>query len=73
MAKRILVFVALSAVGCARGPVVDTQQITALRTSAALPGDNPTADAWNAAPVFPATLMIQDVTEPRLEGRNDVA
>lgn len=64
--KAIVVVVALSAAGCARGPVIDTQQITARRIAGQLPAD-PSAPAWNAATAFPATLMIQDVTEPRLE------
>ena len=68
MSKRISIAVlAVAAAFCARGPAVDTQQISALRTGATLPATDPGSPAWDGAPVFPATLMIQDVTEPRLE------
>jgi ethylbenzene dehydrogenase len=68
MAKRIgMVFAAAFAACCSRGPVVDTQQITAVRAAGALPVDDADAAAWASAPQFPATLMVQDVTEPRLE------
>jgi hypothetical protein len=68
MTKRIVIIaLAIGAAFCARGPAVDTQQISALRTNAPLPVTDPSSSAWDAAPRFPAALMIQDVTEPRLE------
>ena len=68
MVKRIGVLaVAMIAASCSRGPAVDTQQLNAVSIAGALPADDPSSPAWQSAPQFPATLMIQDVTEPRLE------
>ena len=68
MTRRIAIAaLSLGAAFCSRGPAVDTQQISAIRTNGPLPVADSSSPAWDAAPRFPAALMIQDVTEPRLE------
>ena len=54
------------AAGCARGPVIDTQQVSAALMHGPLPAEDPAATVWDTAPEHPAALMVQDVTEPRL-------
>jgi hypothetical protein len=66
MPKRFVILVALTATFCARGPTVDTRQIPARFTTAALPANDPGAAIWRDTPEHPVTLMMQDVTEPRL-------
>lgn len=61
----VLVLAALAG-ACSRGPVVDTTQVSAARVSGSLPIEDPAAAAWQSAPEYPAALMMQDVTEPRL-------
>ena len=56
----------IAAVSCARGPVIDTQQVSAALVKAPLPAEDPASAVWNAVPEHPAVLMVQDVTEPRL-------
>jgi DMSO reductase family type II enzyme heme b subunit len=55
-----------TAVSCARGPLVDTQQVSAALVKGPLPSEDPAAAVWDTVPEHPATLMVQDVTEPRL-------
>jgi hypothetical protein len=52
--------------GCARGPIVDAQQVPAVFTTQALPAEDPGAAIWRTVPEHPATLLVQDVTEPML-------
>lgn len=67
MLKRSAIFLLVaSAAACARGPVVDTTQVSALLVSGSLPIEDPAAEMWQRAPEHPAALMVQDVTEPRL-------
>lgn len=56
----------LSAAACAQRPTVDTSQVTARRIQTELPTRDPDAVAWRAVPEYAASLMVQDVTEPRL-------
>lgn len=63
---RLVLVVAVLAGGCSGAPVVDTTQVSAMRVSGALPAEDPSAAAWQKAPEYPAALMAQDVTEPRL-------
>jgi hypothetical protein len=62
----ILASLALTIGACARGPVVDATQVSAIRVAGALPTEDPAAAVWDRAPEHPAALMVQDVTEPRL-------
>jgi DMSO reductase family type II enzyme heme b subunit len=56
--------VALAAAGaCQRAPA-PTPEVVALRLTAV--PDDPTADAWRSAPEHVATLLLQDLVEPRL-------
>ncbi|MFN7917136.1 MAG: ethylbenzene dehydrogenase-related protein [Vicinamibacterales bacterium] len=63
---RLVLVIAALAGACSSGPVVDTTQVSAARVNGALPVGDPGAAAWQAAPEYPAALMMQDVTEPRL-------
>jgi DMSO reductase family type II enzyme heme b subunit len=56
----------IAASACGRGPVVDTQQVSARLVHVALPTEDPDARLWRDVPEHPAQLMVQDVTEPRL-------
>jgi DMSO reductase family type II enzyme heme b subunit len=56
----------LALAGCRRGPVVDTQQVSAKLVAGTLPTEDPASRLWNDAPEHPAALMVQDVTEPKL-------
>jgi DMSO reductase family type II enzyme heme b subunit len=51
---------------CGRGPVINTAEVRAVRSTGALPATDPESPQWDAAPEHPAKLMVQDVTEPRL-------
>ncbi|MBI4487438.1 MAG: hypothetical protein HY655_15645 [Acidobacteria bacterium] len=64
--RMIIASLALWAVGCTRGPVVDPVQVTAKFVKGPLPTEDPAAALWESAPEHPAALMVQDVTEPRL-------
>ncbi len=64
--KLIIASLALWAVGCTRGPVVDPLQVSAKFVKGALPTEDPASAIWQSAPEHPAALMVQDVTEPRL-------
>ena len=57
---------ALAAAACSRAPVVNTAEVRAVRSSAELPALDPQSKLWDPVPEHPATLMVQDVTEPRL-------
>lgn len=61
-----MVSLLLLACSCARGPLVDTLQITATPVSGALPVEDPESPVWDRAAEHPAKLMVQDVAEPRL-------
>ena len=63
-AALMLAVVAFAA--CSRGPVQDTQQVSAKLVSQPLPFEDPASALWNQAPEHPAQLMVQDVTEPKL-------
>jgi len=52
--------------GCGRGPLVDAQQVPAVFTTQALPAEDPDAAIWRSVPEHRATLIVQDVTEPKL-------
>jgi DMSO reductase family type II enzyme heme b subunit len=67
MKRRLLAALVLgAAISCARGPVIDTQQVSAALVKAPLPAEDPASAMWNSVPEHPAALMVQDVTEPRL-------
>lgn len=66
MSKRSAILLLVAMTACSRGPAVDTTQVSAMLTSGPLPMEDPTAAIWQTAPEHPATLMMQDVTEPRL-------
>jgi hypothetical protein len=68
MTRRLVgvLIIAGAAASCARGPVVDAQQVSALRVQGPLPAEDPASPVWDRAPEHPAALMVQDVTEPRL-------
>lgn len=68
--KHRLVFIAVAAiasfVSCKSGPVVNTQQVTVARISQELPREDPNSPLWNNVQEHPAKLMVQDVSEPKL-------
>ena len=51
---------------CGRGPLINTADVRAVRSTGAVPATDPESPLWDAAPEHPAKLMVQDVTEPRL-------
>jgi DMSO reductase family type II enzyme heme b subunit len=57
---------ALVVAACSRGPVVNTAEVRAVRSTGELPALDPRSRLWDAVPEHPARLMVQDVTEPRL-------
>jgi hypothetical protein len=67
-----VVIVALTMVAalgaCRRGPAIDATQVVAARVSGALPTEDPFAPAWDRAGEHPASLVPQDIVEPKLMG-----
>ncbi|MBI3047079.1 MAG: hypothetical protein HYY76_02100 [Acidobacteria bacterium] len=61
-----LVALVVIAVGCRRGPAIDTTQVTAIAVSGALPSEDPLSALWDRAPEHPAALVPQDIVEPKL-------
>lgn len=70
MKKLLILLTVLSgmctAAACSREPAIDTQQVSALAVTEALPTEDPASPLWDRAAEHPARLMVQDVTEPRL-------
>jgi DMSO reductase family type II enzyme heme b subunit len=61
-----LVAAVVAAGACRRGPAVDATQVTAVAVSGALPSEDQLSPLWDRAPEHPATLVPQDVVEPKL-------
>lgn len=62
----LVLSVTLSVAACEPRPAIKTAQVTARRIQTVLPVRDPDAVAWHNVPEYPASLMVQDVTEPRL-------
>lgn len=57
-------FLAVLMAGCSRGPEISPSEVRVARATA-LPA-SPDDPAWDAAPLHPAALLLQDMVEPRL-------